>query len=218
MLRVMGGEDGPSSAPAKTNEAKLQGVRQADPVDHARSMEYLLLANILTRAPSAELLSEITNIRGDASPLGMAHLALAGAARATVPADVGAEYLRLFVGVGRGEILPYGSFYLTGFLNERPLARVREDLIRLGIARKDQVFEPEDHIGSLFEVMAGLIGGAFEGHTAAADAFFNRHIAPWAGRLMTDIANAPSAQFYKPVAALGIAWLEIETAAMRIPE
>ncbi len=189
-----------------------------DDLDHARATHYLLLANLFARAPNGALLRDLADLKGDASPLGMARLALADAARSADASVIAKEYLDLFIGVGRGDILPYGSFYLTGFLHERPLARVREDMARLAIERRGDVFEPEDHIASLFEVMAGLISGTFASHAGSADKFFERHIRPWAPRLMADVMIARSARFYRPVAALGAAWLEIEMEAMRLPE
>ena len=91
-------------------------------------------------------------------------------------------------------------------------------MARLGIERQGDVFEPEDHIASLFEVMAGLVGGAFATSPKAADKFFERHIEPWAPRLMADVAAAQSSRFYKHVARLGAVWIEIEQEAVRLPE
>lgn len=187
-------------------------------VDHARATLYLLLARLLARAPGPALLNDLGLLRGDATPLGLAQLALAEAARATDASAVATEYLNLFIGVGRGELLPYASFYRTGFLHERPLAEVRQDMARLGLARQENVFEPEDHIASLFEIMAGLAGGTFEAPPEAGAAFFERHIAPWAPRLMADLAASPSARFYSKVARLGAVWLDIEQTAQSLPE
>ncbi len=184
----------------------------------ARAGEYLLLANLLSRAPASELLAGIAAMRSDASPLGMARLRLADAAARTSAEDISREFFQLFIGVGRGEIVPYASFYLTGFLHERPLARVREDMSRLGIARQDGVFEPEDRISTLFEIMAGLVRGDFDTDPAEADAFFTRHIAPWAPRLMADIGVAQSANVYKHIAHYGSIWLGIEQGALALPE
>ncbi len=192
--------------------------REIDAIDEARAQEYMLLAALLTRPPTKQLLDQISQIKGDASPLGMAHLALAEAARATSETSASEEYFKLMIGVGRGEVLPFASFYLTGFLHERPLARIREDFIRLGIERKDHVFEPEDHLGALFEVMAGLINNSFGTEPAEADRFFAKHIQPWAGRLFIDIGASPTATFYKPVAALALTWLDIEAEAQRLPQ
>lgn len=216
-----------SSKDAGRNDASVEtvanvGIRAAeaplDDLEHARATHYLLLANLFARAPNAALLSDVAQLMGDASPLGMARLALADAARTADPSVVAKEYLALFIGVGRGDVLPYGSFYLTGFLHERPLARVREDMARLAIERRGDVFEPEDHIASLFEVMAGLISGTFAAPAGASDKFFERHLASWAPRLMADVMVAPSAKFYRHVAVLGAQWLEIEMEAMRLPE
>ncbi len=132
-----------------------------DEVDVARSHEYALLAALLARAPNQELLDRLSTCVGDASPLGLAHAALAEAASRTNADLVEREFFNLFIGLGRGELLPYGSYYLTGFLHERPLARLRESLAQLGIERVEGQAEPEDHVAILCEVMAGLIGGRF---------------------------------------------------------
>src|SRR3954469_10489851 len=103
-----------------------QAAPAVDEIDLARAQEYALLSTLLVRAPDAALLKKLSALRGDASPLGTAHIALAQAAANTSPAQIEREYFDLFVGLGRGEILPYASYYLTGFLHERPLARLRE--------------------------------------------------------------------------------------------
>ena len=192
--------------------------RPVDEISAARATQYLLLATLFARAPNAALLRDLAKLQGGVSPLGLAQIALADAARDAEASDIATEYLNLFIGVGRGELLPYCSFYLTGFLHERPLARVREDMARLGLERQGGVFEPEDHISSLFEIMAGLTGGSFDAPGKAADNFFERHIEPWAPRLMADVAAAPSARFYKHVARLGAVWIEIEQDVVRLPE
>jgi TorA maturation chaperone TorD len=220
--------DGDAARKALADKNGLIGAARSPAVDDlqsARANFYLLLASLLRKPPTSRLLSDLGELRGDASPLGMAQLALADAARATSAESVGREHFNIFIGVGRGEVLPYASYYLTGFLNERPLAEVRGDMGRLGVERRREVFEPEDHIGSLMEIMAGLLRGDFaqaesEAANAAkeADAFFARHIGRWAPRLMTDIAAAPSANFYRAVANLGHLWLEIEREAMQLPD
>src|SRR4029450_3689749 len=132
-----------------------------DEVDAARAQEYALLSVLLARAPDAALLARLGTLRGDTSPLGLAHVALAEAAQRCNAERVEREYFDLFIGLGRGELLPYGSYYLSGFLHERPLARLREDLGRLGITRAEGNPEPEDHAAILCEIMAGLAGGRF---------------------------------------------------------
>jgi TorA maturation chaperone TorD/DNA-binding transcriptional regulator YdaS (Cro superfamily) len=184
-----------------------------DPVDAARAREYTLLATLLLSAPSSALLSEIAQLDGDETPLGRAHAALAEAAAEVTTAAVEREYFDLFVGLGRGELLPYGSYYLTGFLNERPLARLRDDLAALGIERVENHFEPEDHAATLCEIMAGLAGGRFPASEEAQRAFFEKHVAPWMGRLFADMETAASAKFYRSVGSLGRLYLEIEAEA-----
>ena len=128
------------------------GGRDAvDEVDAARAREYALLSVLLRCAPNANLLSRLAVLRGDHSPLGIAHGALGEAAAAANVERVEREFFDLFIGVGRGELLPYGSYYLTGFLNERPLARLRDDLARFAIERVQGEVEPEDHAAVLCE-------------------------------------------------------------------
>jgi len=183
-----------------------------DPVDAARAREYALLAALLSCPPSNALLGEIARLQGDVTPLGRAHATLAQAA-SEAAADVEREFFDLFVGLGRGELLPYGSYYLTGFLNERPLSRLRDDLAALGIERVENHFEPEDHAATLCEIMAGLAGGRFPASEQAQRAFFAKHVAPWMGRLFADMEVAASAKFYRSVGMLGRLFLEIEAEA-----
>lgn len=187
-----------------------------DEIELARSREYLLLAKLLRQAPTAELLEDLSELRGDVTPMGMAHIALAEAARSTSLDDASAEYFAIFIGIGRGEILPYASYYLTGFLHEKPLATLREDLGRLGIERSSGNFDPEDHLGLLLEVMGGFADGTFDADLGTQRRFFDRHIAPWAERCLADIAVTPSARFYKAVAALGSRFIAIEREAFEI--
>lgn len=187
-----------------------------DDVDLARARTYRLLANLLAKPPTAELLERVGRITGDASPLGLAWIALADAARAASEATAGEEFFKVFVGVGRGEVLPYASFYMAGFLHERPLAAVRADLERFGVERRAGIHEPEDAIATLFDTMAGLIDGTYATDPAAQDAFFAAHIEPWGQRLFADILVAPSAHFYRAVADVGRHWIEIESHAFAI--
>ena len=189
---------------------------QIDEVDRARARLYGLLANLLTRAPSAELLAEISKLRGDATALGMAQIALADAAAGATVEKVEREYFELFIGIGRGELLPYGSYYLTGFLHERPLARLREDLARIGIARADGVAEPEDHAGILCEIMSALAGGELAAPSDSDKIIFEKHMVPWIGRMFADLERAKAADFYRHVGALGRVFMEIETEAFAL--
>jgi TorA maturation chaperone TorD len=188
-----------------------------DEIDHARRREYLLLGSLLRQAPAAALLADIGRLQGDPSALGLLHMSLAEAADETTAEIESREFFRLFVGVGRGELLPYASYYLTGFLHERPLARVREDLARIGVERAEGLYEPEDHLGILCEVMAGLIGGEFPGGDEEQKAFFSRHIRPWATRLWADLDACAKTPFYKAAARVGATFTDIETEAFALP-
>ena len=189
---------------------------QVDEVDQQRAGEYGLLALLLGKAPNADTLSRVATLKGDATDLGFAHIELAAAAGEVSERAVNSEFFNLFIGVGRGEVVPYGSYYLTGFLHERPLARVREDLLRLGIARSEDTSEPEDHIAILCEVMAGLAGGAFDADFAEQAKFFERHLKPWAVRLFADLELSKSATFYRTVGRVGRIFMELESEAFAL--
>ena len=190
---------------------------EVDDVDTARAQEYALLAGLLMRAPDASLLSKLSALRGDASPLGLAHAALAEAAERTTVEKIEREYFELFIGLGRGELMPYGSYYLTGFLHERPLARLREDLSRIGIVRAEGIVEPEDHAGILCEIMSGLASRRLPAPSGSDRLIFEKHMAPWIGRFFTDMENAAAADFYRRLGTLGRVYIEIETEAFDMP-
>jgi len=185
-------------------------------VDAARAQEYALLSVLLGRVPDAALLGRLVTLRDDPSPLGIAHAALGEAAAATNADRVEREFFDLFIGIGRGELLPYGSFYLTGFLNERPLARLRDDLARLGIERVESEVEPEDHASVLCEIMAGLAGGRFESPAGADRELFEKHLTPWIGRFFADLEHAQAADLYRRVGTVGRVFIEIESEAFAL--
>ena len=189
---------------------------QRDPIDLVRAAEYGLLAELLGRAPDRARLASLSRLSGDDTPIGAAHRALAKAAAAADPDAIEREFFGLFIGVGRGELLPYASFYMTGFLNERPLAAVRSDLKALGVERAEGLHEPEDHLAILCDVMAGIAAGRF-GDADAEAAFFARHVEPWAGKFFDDLAQAKAARFYGHVGALGRAFMDIESGAFALP-
>ncbi len=188
-----------------------------DEVDAARAQEYALLSVLLARAPNAALLERLAALRGDASALGLAHAALADAAGRTNAERVEREYFNLFIGLGRGELLPYGSYYLTGFLHERPLARLREDLSRLGIERVEGQAEPEDHAAILCEIMASLASRRFSAAAGADRALFEQHLVPWIGRFFADLEQAEAADFYRRIGTLGRVFIDIEMEALALP-
>ena len=189
---------------------------EIDAVDKARAQEYALLATLLGCAPDADLLRRLAELCGDPSPLGVAHAALAEAASHATREGVEREYFDLFIGLGRGELLPYGSYYLAGFLHERPLARLRHDLARLGIDRAPGRAEPEDHAAILCEIMAGLASGRLRAPRGADRALFEAHLAPWMERFFADIEQAKTAAFYRSVGALGRVFMAIEAEAFAL--
>ncbi len=191
---------------------------EIDDIDVLRAGEYGLLSLLMGKAPDAKTLSRIAGLKGDASDLGMAHVELAAAADNYDERAVAAEFFNLFVGLGRGELLPYASYYLTGFLNERPLARVRQDFEMLGIERDGPSREPEDHIATLLEAMAGLARGEFDSDLAQQAKFFERHLKPWAARMFADLEMSQSAKFYRAVGRVGRVFIELESEAFTLSE
>jgi TorA maturation chaperone TorD len=176
---------------------------------------YSFLASLLRTEPSDALIQEVSGLKGDGTPIGSACLTLAHLAKSLDNEAIRNEYVNLFIGVGRGEILPFASYYLTGFLNDKPLSNLRADMASIGVRRADGVKVPEDHIAGLFDVISGLIRGDY-GRTYSASeqaTFFRKHIEPWAGLLMEDIERAKSGVFFVPVGTIGRHFLEIESQA-----
>ena len=181
-----------------------------------RAQIYALLGRGLARRPDTALLTALGQLKGDDSPMGRALGQLAEQAGSTSLERAQDEYDALFVGLPRGELMPYASFYRTGFLYERPLAKLRGDMARLGYARAENVAEPEDHMGALCELMAMLIQGG-EGRGPAElvtqERLFRQHLAPWAERFFADLEQAPSAKLYQPLGTVGRLFMSIETQA-----
>ena len=188
--------------------------------DRLRAEMYEFLAALLRQEPGDELLGLVAGLKGDSSSIGSASTVLATLATKIANDEIRDEYVRLFIGVGRGELLPYASYYLTGFLNDKPLANLRNDMTELGIERAEGVKDPEDHIASMFDIMSGMIRGAFGAPKGLAEQarFFKKHIEPWAPLLMQDIEAAKSAVFYAPVGTIGRAFMDIESAAFDMGE
>lgn len=186
--------------------------------DLLRANVYRLLAHVLRAGPSRAELDTFACMTGDDTPIGKAVTALARVAAGTTPEDASREFHDLFIGVGRGELVPYGSYYLTGFLNEKPLARLRTDMARLGIARRDEVSEPEDNIAALCEMMAGLIVGDFGNSADLAEQkrFFSAHVGSWAKVFFTDLEGARSSVFYACIGQLGAAFMDVEGQAFEM--
>jgi TorA maturation chaperone TorD len=186
--------------------------------DRLRADLYNFLGLLLSGPPDQLLLDQCAGLSGDDGDLGQAINALSRVAKVTKPAKVESEFNALFIGLGRGELLPYASYYLTGFLNEKPLATLRSDMAARGMTRAPNVYEPEDNIASLMEMMAGMIVGRF-GAPASLDTqktFFNKHIAPWAGHFFADLEGAKNSVLYASVGSVGRVFMEIEREAFRM--
>jgi TorA maturation chaperone TorD len=188
-----------------------------DEFDLARAQEYALLSALLLRSPDALMLARLALLPGDASQLGLAHAALGTAAARTDAASAAREYHSLFTGLGRGELLPYASYYLTGFLHGRPLANLRQTLRRIGVERFDGHSEPEDHAAILLEIMAGLASGTIPAPPGTDHEIFDDHLAPWIARFFADLEKAESAGFYASVGTFGRTFMEIERQAFLLP-
>jgi TorA maturation chaperone TorD len=201
-----------------SSETQVPSNPEIDEIDQLRAAEYGLLSLLLGQAPGADTLARVAALKGDGADLGMAHIELAAAAAAADDRAVSKEFFNLFIGLGRGELLPYASYYLTGFLHERPLARIREDLDLLGIERAGTSREPEDHIAILLEVMAGLARGDFEADLPEQARFFERHLKPWAARMFADLEVSGTANFYRAVGRVGRVFMELEAEAFTLSE
>jgi TorA maturation chaperone TorD len=186
-------------------------ARQVDEIDHARAREYSLLATLLSHSPDAQTIKHLACLSGDTTKLGAAHATLGAAAARLNPEQIEREYFDLFVGLGRGELFPYASYYLTGYLYGRPLARLRETLRQIGLERTEGKSEPEDHAAVLFEVMAGLADGQITAPGGTDRNIFENHLKPWIGQFFSDLEQADSAIFYSCVGTLGRIFMEIET-------
>jgi len=192
----------------KSEHEFLQDQAQA-----MRAAVYELLSALLAREPDETVLDRLRQIGDvDASEgqIAMGWELMKQAARKADLVSVHEEYFALLVGVGRGELVPFGSWYMTGFLMEKPVAVLRNDLQGLGIERQQGVVESEDHIAALCDAMALIIRNSAEIPLATQQAFFNDHLEPWVGRFFNDMQNASAAHFYRSVGFFGESFFEFE--------
>jgi TorA maturation chaperone TorD len=190
----------------------------------ARAEVYGLLARVWYAAPDPELAAAlrvaVTEAPAQGAFLEEPWRALVGAARACGDAAIAQEYDALFGGVGKPEVYLFASHYLSGFLNERPLVRLRGDLAALGLARAETMHETEDHLAYICEVMRYLIAGddvAVANLTKQRD-FFATHVQPWASRLCDTVQAHPKAKFYASVADFTRAFLAVEAQGFELLE
>ncbi len=183
------------------------------PEQQYRAAAYSVLAALLRGIPSQEALdqiSEFAKVTVDEDELLLSMSSLGLAAQSTEVEAIDDEYHLLFVGLGRGELVPYGSWYLTGFLMEQPLSILRDDLRLLGFERDESVVEPEDHVAAMCEIMMMLISDNPSNSDETQLIFFEKHIEPWMKRFFDDMAKAESAVFYRAVGRFGLAFLDFE--------
>jgi TorA maturation chaperone TorD len=177
-----------------------------------RASAYGLIAALLRATPDQKMLDHLTGLspgvvpEGDDLLLAMSTLALS--ADLHTPESIDDEFHQLFIGLGKGEVVPYGSWYLTGFLMEKPLSDLRDDLASLGYVRNTSVVEPEDHVAALCEVISLMITGGTG--LSVQRKFFQTHMANWMNRFFTDLSGAKSAIFYKSVGRFGAAFIAFE--------
>lgn len=186
--------------------------------DRLRADIYRLLARFLTQPPSQADLTFAKSLEGGDTAIGQGVRTFARIAGATETVEADDEYHALFIGVGRGELLPFASYYLTGFLHEKPLARLRNDMAALGIAANPDATEPEDHAAAVLDIMAGLIDGSFgEPLTLAKQReFYEAHVGCWMPLFFRDLEGASSSVLYAALAQIGTRFLEIESAAFEM--
>jgi TorA maturation chaperone TorD len=180
----------------------------------ARAELYGLLSSLYYAPPSAELLAQlrlaVTEAPAAGALLEEPWRALVGLAHEMTPEALEAEYTRLFGGIGRPEVYLYGSHFLSGFLNEKPLAKLRSDLAALELARSEDMSETEDHIAYLCEVMRYLIAADAEHQLTRQQVFFASHLQPWVGLLCDALASHPGARFYAALALLTRHFMDVE--------
>jgi TorA maturation chaperone TorD len=185
--------------------------------DLARAGLYGLLARLLYAAPDAALLQAITQAELAAgSSLARAWQGLQAASAVMEAQAAAQEYEQVFIGMGQGEVMPYLSWHLTGFLMEEPLAKLRDDLAALRLARLAGVGEPEDHMAAICEVMRLLVMGDSERAAAPVEqqrVFFGHYLRPWYAKFAAQLDAAPSANYYRVVARLMRAFMDVEALA-----
>jgi TorA maturation chaperone TorD len=186
--------------------------------DRARAEHYAVFSRLFACPPDAGFLDRLPSLAaswgGSESALGQAWLMLGDVARSVTADQVEEEYTRLFLTIGRPEVMLFGSFYIAGFLMEEPVVELRADLAELGLGRRVGVTESEDHIAALSDVMRHLIvTGPDATGLVRQKAFFEGHLAPWVDALADALEKAQDSSFYSRCAALLRAFFDIERLA-----
>ena len=198
-----------------SNQACVKQQKQEkvqDESDQIRASSYALLAALLANPPTEELLTQLQGIETDTDnekDIVNAWSMLKLAAQGNNSELIADEYHVLFIGLGRGELVPFASWYLTGFLMEKPLAHLRQRLLELGFEQQEDVHEPEDHVAALCEVMSQLILDADTDFETERD-FYESFMGNWMKRFFNDLQETETSGFYRAVGQLGEAFLDIE--------
>ena len=202
-----------------TMDVKFEAPRLIEPEDQARADYYALLASLFYRAPDARLLQAIAIAEPPVGVLSSAWQRLADASN-VVPEDALAEeYDAVFIGMGKPPVMVYGSFYMAGFMMEKPLAALRQNLAELGFVRAQNVREPEDHLAAICDVMRAMIQGDIDTKPqslATQKAFFLTHVKPWVFDCTNAISAYHQSNFYKHVAAFAAAFFAVELEALEM--
>lgn len=203
---------------AQLSEASTMTATTVSAEDVLRAQIYRLLASFLSQSPTEISLKTASQLTGDTGEFGVAISNFAKIAGRTDHATAETEFHDLFVGVTRGELLPYGSYYQTGFLNEKPLANLRTYMAAQNIERVSDQKEPEDHIASVLEIMAGLIEGNYGGPLSLSEQknFFNKHVDSWANHFFKDLEEAKKSVLYAPLGTVGRLFMKIEHGAFEM--
>ncbi len=210
------------TVPSEDGNTSQQLTSLIDQEDQARSGTYMILASVLSDIPSQDLIDYLRHIESpetgeDPGEIGEAWQALKEAALETDRDALDDEYHALFIGVGRGEVVQYGSWHMTGFLMDTPLSELRDDLRSLGFEPDPDVKEPEDHISAICETMSILIN-ADDIESFQQRRFFIRHLHPWAEKFFREVQEAKSADFYRAVGLLGERFIKLENQYLNIQE
>ena len=188
-----------------------------------RASYYYLLSALLAEPPTADTLQKVSQLGVPESQainpflVQLNALALAARNHLTDIESLDDEYHNLFIGVGRGELVPYGSWYITGMLMDKPLSLLRHDLKALGIERIQNNREPEDHIAALMDMMGIVIEGGDDYPFKAQQTLFTRHIKPWAKQFFRDLEHARKANFFIKVGEFGVEFIDFETEYLEMP-
>ena len=200
-------------------DVKFEAPRSIEPEDQARADYYALLASLFYRAPDTRLLQAIAIAEPPVGVLSSTWQRLADASN-VVPEDALAEeYDAVFIGMGKPPVMVYGSFYMAGFMMEKPLAALRQNLAELGFVRAQNVREPEDHLAAICDVMRAMIQGDLDAKPqslATQKAFFLTHVKPWVFDCTNAISAYHQSNFYKHVAAFAAAFFEVELEALEM--